>query len=290
VRETAFGWLLRQKPSVFPRNVMPVVCDDACDWHDRVVDTGRDVREVVRGQRLRPPWASTWLDMRMLSEDCSGIVPDVRMGVHVAAGPASAAEQAVKSAFPGALEGIKPFIPGSNALCMQFIVASPTGHVDVGVCLVECDENWIRSDNMNRYVVPAPDLKTGLGALLSNWSTIAVHVLALLHVKNATFVDLSAPRAERRRAIREGHPVVTVKELVIAPMRRTLAMIRAAEAAHPGQPIPLHLCRGHFKTFTTERPLLGRHTGTYWWEPHLRGSADNGVVIHDAARLALGAA
>ena len=38
----------------------------------------------------------------------------------------------------------------------------------------------------------------------------------------------------------------------------------------------MHLCRGHFKTFSEEAPLFGKFTGTYWWEPQLRGDASRG--------------
>ncbi|MCH9728412.1 MAG: hypothetical protein K0U84_01790 [Actinomycetia bacterium] len=43
----------------------------------------------------------------------------------------------------------------------------------------------------------------------------------------------------------------------------------------------LHRVRGHFKTFTAERPLLGQHVGTYWWGWQVRGKAENGIVISD---------
>ena len=42
-----------------------------------------------------------------------------------------------------------------------------------------------------------------------------------------------------------------------------------------------HRVRGHFKTFTDEKPLLGKHTGTYWWGWQVRGNAKNGTVISD---------
>jgi len=45
--------------------------------------------------------------------------------------------------------------------------------------------------------------------------------------------------------------------------------------------MPLHHVRGHFKTFTAERPLLGQHVGTYWWGWQVRGNADKGVVVSD---------
>lgn len=43
----------------------------------------------------------------------------------------------------------------------------------------------------------------------------------------------------------------------------------------------LHRVRGHFKTFTTDKPLLGKHTGTYWWGWQVRGNAEKGTVVSD---------
>lgn len=43
----------------------------------------------------------------------------------------------------------------------------------------------------------------------------------------------------------------------------------------------LHKVRGHFKTFTKEAPLLGKHVGTYWWGYQLRGNRLNGVAVTD---------
>lgn len=39
----------------------------------------------------------------------------------------------------------------------------------------------------------------------------------------------------------------------------------------------VHLCRGHFKEYTTERPLLGKYVGRYWWQPTIRGKSDGFV-------------
>lgn len=43
----------------------------------------------------------------------------------------------------------------------------------------------------------------------------------------------------------------------------------------------MHLMRGHFKTYTKENPLLGKHTGTWWWSPTVRGDATVGHVIKE---------
>lgn len=45
--------------------------------------------------------------------------------------------------------------------------------------------------------------------------------------------------------------------------------------------LPRHMVRGHFKTYTDEFPLMGRHTGTYWWGHHVRGDAKHGIAVTD---------
>lgn len=39
-----------------------------------------------------------------------------------------------------------------------------------------------------------------------------------------------------------------------------------------------HLARGHFKTFTEDAPLLGKHVGTYWWGWQVRGQESAGSI------------
>lgn len=43
----------------------------------------------------------------------------------------------------------------------------------------------------------------------------------------------------------------------------------------------LHLCSGHFKTYTEEAPLFGKIVGRWWWHSHTRGNKIHGEVIKD---------
>jgi len=43
----------------------------------------------------------------------------------------------------------------------------------------------------------------------------------------------------------------------------------------------LHFCRGHFKTYTKEKPLLGHGVGRYWFSATLRGQNKDGFVMKD---------
>ena len=40
----------------------------------------------------------------------------------------------------------------------------------------------------------------------------------------------------------------------------------------------LHIFRGHFKTYSEDRPLFGKVAGTFWWEGSVRGSLAKGKV------------
>lgn len=40
----------------------------------------------------------------------------------------------------------------------------------------------------------------------------------------------------------------------------------------------LHFQRGHFKQFSDDKPLFGKVSGLYWWQPHLRGTNKDGFV------------
>ncbi len=37
----------------------------------------------------------------------------------------------------------------------------------------------------------------------------------------------------------------------------------------------------HFKHYNAERPLMGKHVGTYWWGWQVRGEAEHGMVVAD---------
>jgi hypothetical protein len=62
-------------------------------------------------------------------------------------------------------------------------------------------------------------------------------------------------------------------------MRRVLSRDGQAEAT--GLRHALHICRGHFKIFTEEARLFGKHTGMYWWAEQLRGDRRHGVIVKD---------
>lgn len=53
------------------------------------------------------------------------------------------------------------------------------------------------------------------------------------------------------------------------------------ESIETGIKKSLHICRGHFRTYTTEKPLFGRLIGTYFIPAHMRGTSDVGIIEKD---------
>lgn len=55
----------------------------------------------------------------------------------------------------------------------------------------------------------------------------------------------------------------------------------------PGEPqtgiMPFHLCRGHFATYTAEKPMFGnpKLVGRYWHPPHMKGREERGKIEKD---------
>jgi hypothetical protein len=82
---------------------------------------------------------------------------------------------------------------------------------------------------------------------------------------------------ERRKAGRK--PFVRYHTINIEPMKRVLRT--EGQVDKVGLARALHIVRGHFATYTPEKPLFGRVAGTVWRPAHVRGSADEGIVVSD---------
>lgn len=67
--------------------------------------------------------------------------------------------------------------------------------------------------------------------------------------------------------------------LDINPMKEVLRTEGQSDAT--GLKKALHICRGHFCTYTEEKPLFGTYVGTVWKPSHVRGDIKSGAVIKD---------
>jgi hypothetical protein len=108
---------------------------------------------------------------------------------------------------------------------------------------------------------------------------IALAAICFAHCKGAVIRENATSRQARRAAERAKKPVVTFRTIDIQPATRVLQ--EEGHISMNGLARALHICRGHFAHYTAERPLFGKYTGTFYRPMHLRGRADQGIVIKD---------
>lgn len=110
----------------------------------------------------------------------------------------------------------------------------------------------------------------------------ALVAVGLMNCRNVRVDEVEPPiRPHRRKPRQPKQPKPLAHHVITLPSRegsrrgdRSLAQART----DAGPEMPLHVVRGHFKTFTPDAPLFGKHVGTYWWSDRVRGSLDQGRV------------
>lgn len=103
-----------------------------------------------------------------------------------------------------------------------------------------------------------------------------LHAINLIHCKNIELVDEPLTRQQRRLKERKARTIYKV--LAIKEGDKSY---RYLDHGHDGSKKALHLCRGHFRTYTDDAPLFGRVTGTFWIPAHVKGNKQYGEVVKD---------
>ncbi len=114
------------------------------------------------------------------------------------------------------------------------------------------------------------------------WHLLPILCLSLLNCRRQTRVierpDMNPAEKWLRR---QKQPRLRYHTLDIDPLKK---MLRYDEKADPtGRELAWHLCRGHWKHYTEEKPLFGRYVGSVWCPPHAKGKQENGVVLKEYA-------
>jgi hypothetical protein len=108
---------------------------------------------------------------------------------------------------------------------------------------------------------------------------------SFMHCRNIIVNEVAPPRklakASRKR---HGVPLVSYRTINIEPMRKLLRS--EGRSNETGIKHALHICRGHFRTYTPDKPLFGKVTGTVFVPMHARGSAQEGIVVQNYTVIA----
>lgn len=110
---------------------------------------------------------------------------------------------------------------------------------------------------------------------------VALHACMFCHVRGAEIEEVEPTKHERKKAQRKGKPLHRHHKLRILPLEKHLRKMKSM-GIHGSQGLrALHTVRGHFATYTADKPLFGHYVGTVWHPPHIRGDKAEGIVTKD---------
>ena len=99
----------------------------------------------------------------------------------------------------------------------------------------------------------------------------------LLACKNIKYEEKLPPlRLQKARLKKRKHPLSSYYILKIKPTSSRNACIGSDIWTNR-----VHLCRGHVREYTEEKPLFGKLVGKYWIPPHVRGDKKQGMIKKD---------
>lgn len=114
---------------------------------------------------------------------------------------------------------------------------------------------------------------------ISPWFFPVLLAISFMHCKNVKSEEVLPSRQLRRELQRKGRDITKYHVLDIMPMRKVLAT--EGNVSQVGLQRAFHICRGHFATYSEERPLFGKYAGRFWIPAHVRGSTEAGQVVKD---------
>lgn len=128
------------------------------------------------------------------------------------------------------------------------------------------------------YNVLLPWLQKTSGANMNDILRTMLVFCSFLDCKNIGTIDILPPEKLNKKRVKKGNcPFFIYKTLVI----KSIGKKQAQNEAQGLWENRVHLCRGHFKTYTKDAPLFGKYIGRYWWQPSVKGNKKKGVVIKD---------
>lgn len=115
-------------------------------------------------------------------------------------------------------------------------------------------------------------------AMMIDYVLMTLFCIGLLHCKNIVTEQRGGvnPNIKNRRHRSKGTRHHVLKVVPAREIKRT-----RYDQPGTGSPQSLHFRRGHFKEYTADKPLFGKHTGVFWWEAHAAGNAEIGKVTKD---------
>jgi hypothetical protein len=248
------------------RKAIRINCDNVAEYYFEV--SNKEIWKPNDFINVAPPWENMWFEYRLkhtITQIFLGLTKSLSIGVYV-----------------------DILTDGLNYeyICRFINDVSDKGLVQVPFILhFSVDKNGsilTYKDTNKTWGLEAYKTAPNQDMLDSAVWMIKVPLLSLCfcHCKNITLLENKPPNKLNIKRIKKNKkPLLKYWTLDIGPIKEFLK--NDGQIAKTGLKKALHICRGHFVTYTQEAPLFGRVVGTFWKPMHLRGNKKEGVVIKD---------
>lgn len=161
-------------------------------------------------------------------------------------------------------------LPGGQISCTSLV---QTVDVAADGSVITMGAKWASDDAAEVPIAEEDQLAMVHVTLPVMWA------IGLMNCRNVETVEVTPAPRKTRKQRRPRKAGLSYHTIVLPAVRHSggSSGLPLGDAAG----LALHKVRGHFKTYTADAPLLGRHVGTYWWGHQVRGSKDHGEVVAD---------
>lgn len=128
-------------------------------------------------------------------------------------------------------------------------------------------------------VDPHTKVWSDLGELIANHATATLNIfLMLVNCNNVITKTVYKKKKDKRKSIPKGEIYKVLKFKV----KKTSKRYEYGDEDEVKETVmALHICKGHFRVYTEERPLFGKIACRIWVPNHLRGDPEKGILIKD---------
>lgn len=184
--------------------------------------------------------------------------------------PQSAARWMIHSSFFFELPGGKPQGPAY----LQFM------YIDESGSSVKTD----KGEQMIWGMVPGPLDRGHQEFMASEGGKLALPLwlaVSFTHCKNVVLEENEPPdKVSKKHQRRHGAPLTKYYTLEIGPIQAATQVNGSRDSRVERS---FHIARGHFATYSPDKPLFGKYAGTFWKPQHVRGSKKSGEIVKDYA-------
>jgi hypothetical protein len=104
-----------------------------------------------------------------------------------------------------------------------------------------------------------------------------LYAVSFFHCKNIQTTPITRPRKLQHAIDKRSNFHVPTFHIIEVHKYMERNEIEYEENKNPSSAHRAHIVRGHFKRYTEEAPLMGKHSGVYFWQQHVAGAGPVGI-------------